>query len=46
VLAGIRNAVARAALGHATAADEIALQHCQERTKFGKRLGSVQIVQY
>ncbi len=45
VLAGTRNAVAWAALGHATAAYEIALQYCQERTQFGKPLVSFQIVQ-
>ena len=45
VLAGTRNAVAWAALGHATAAYEVALQYCQERTQFGKPLVSFQIVQ-
>jgi glutaryl-CoA dehydrogenase len=45
VLAGTRNAVAWAALGHATAAYEIAAQYCAERTQFGKPLISFQIVQ-
>jgi glutaryl-CoA dehydrogenase len=45
VLAGTRNAVAWAALGHATAAYEIAGQYCAERTQFGKPLVSFQIVQ-
>jgi glutaryl-CoA dehydrogenase len=45
VLAGTRNAVAWAALGHATAAYEIASHYCSERTQFGKPLVSFQIVQ-
>ena len=45
VLAGTRNAVAWGALGHATAAYEIASQYCSERTQFGKPLISFQIVQ-
>ena len=45
VLAGTRNAVAWGALGHATAAYEIAAQYCAERTQFGKPLVSFQIVQ-
>jgi glutaryl-CoA dehydrogenase len=45
VLAGTRNAVAWGALGHATAAYEIAAQYCSERTQFGKPLVSFQIVQ-
>jgi glutaryl-CoA dehydrogenase len=45
VLAGTRNAVAWAALGHATAAYEVAAQYCAERTQFGKPLVSFQIVQ-
>jgi glutaryl-CoA dehydrogenase len=45
VLAGTRNAVAWAALGHATAAYEIAAQYCAQRTQFGKPLVSFQIVQ-
>ena len=40
VLAGTRNAVAWAALGHATAAYEIAIDYCTERTQFGKPLVS------
>jgi glutaryl-CoA dehydrogenase len=45
VLAGTRNSVAWGALGHATAAYEIAAQYCGERTQFGKPLVSFQIVQ-
>jgi glutaryl-CoA dehydrogenase len=45
VLAGTRNAVAWGALGHATAAYEIAAQYCAERAQFGKPLISFQIVQ-
>jgi glutaryl-CoA dehydrogenase len=45
VLAGTRNAVAWAALGHATAAYEIAVAYCSERKQFGKPLVSFQIVQ-
>jgi glutaryl-CoA dehydrogenase len=45
VLAGTRNAVAWAALGHATAAYEIAVAYCRERKQFGKPLVSFQIVQ-
>jgi glutaryl-CoA dehydrogenase len=45
VLAGTRNAVAWGALGHATAAYEIAAQYCSERTQFGQPLVSFQIVQ-
>jgi glutaryl-CoA dehydrogenase len=45
VLAGTRNAVAWGALGHATAAYEIAAGYCAERTQFGKPLVSFQIVQ-
>ena len=45
VLAGTRNAVAWAALGHATAAYEIALAYCSQRQQFGKPLVSFQIVQ-
>jgi glutaryl-CoA dehydrogenase len=45
VLAGTRNAVAWGALGHATAAYEIAAQYCGERTQFGQPLVSFQIVQ-
>jgi glutaryl-CoA dehydrogenase len=45
VFAGTRNAVAWGALGHATAAYEIAAQYCQERAQFGKPLVSFQMVQ-
>jgi glutaryl-CoA dehydrogenase len=45
VLAGTRNAVAWGALGHATAAYEIALAYCQQRQQFGKPLVGFQIVQ-
>ncbi len=45
VLAGTRNAVAWAALGHATAAYEVAAAYCAERQQFGKPLVSFQIVQ-
>jgi glutaryl-CoA dehydrogenase len=45
VLAGTRNAVAWAGLGHATAAYDIAVSYCKQRTQFGKPLVSFQIVQ-
>jgi glutaryl-CoA dehydrogenase len=45
VLAGTRNAVAWGALGHATAAYEIAATYCAQREQFGKPLVSFQIVQ-
>jgi len=45
VLAGTRNAVAWAALGHATAAYEIAATYCAQRQQFGKPLVSFQLVQ-
>ena len=45
VLAGTRNAVAWAALGHATAAYDIAVAYCRQRQQFGKTLVSFQIVQ-
>ena len=45
VLAGTRNAVAWAALGHATAAYEIAAAYAAQRIQFGKPLVSFQIVQ-
>ncbi|TMM42445.1 MAG: acyl-CoA dehydrogenase [Actinobacteria bacterium] len=45
VLAGTRNAVAWAALGHATAAYEIAAAYCSQRKQFGKPLVAFQIVQ-
>jgi glutaryl-CoA dehydrogenase len=45
VLAGTRNSVAWAALGHATAAYEAAVAYCRQRRQFGKPLVSFQIVQ-
>src|SRR5207249_10565275 len=45
VLAGTRNAVAWGALGHATAAYEIAAAYAAERSQFGKPLVGFQIVQ-
>ena len=45
VLAGTRNSVAWAALGHATAAYEIAADYAARRVQFGKPLVSFQIVQ-
>jgi glutaryl-CoA dehydrogenase len=45
ILAGTRNVVAWAALGHATAAYEVAVTYCRERRQFGKPLVSFQIVQ-
>jgi glutaryl-CoA dehydrogenase len=45
VLAGTRNAVAWGALGHATAAYEVAVAYCKQRKQFGKPLVSFQIVQ-
>src|SRR6266536_45471 len=45
VLAGTRNSVAWAALGHATAAYEVAVAYCSQRRQFGKPLVSFQIVQ-
>jgi glutaryl-CoA dehydrogenase len=45
VLAGTRNSVAWAALGHATAAYEIAATYAAQRQQFGKPLVSFQIVQ-
>jgi glutaryl-CoA dehydrogenase len=45
VLAGTRNSVAWGALGHATAAYEIAVKYCSERVQFGKPLVRFQIVQ-
>ena len=45
VLAGTRNAVAWGALGHATAAYDIAMDYCSTREQFGKPLVSFQIVQ-
>jgi glutaryl-CoA dehydrogenase len=45
VLAGTRNAVAWGALGHATAAYDVAMTYCEQRHQFGKPLVSFQIVQ-
>jgi len=45
VLAGTRNAVAWGALGHATAAYDIAAAYTAERRQFGKPLVAFQIVQ-
>jgi glutaryl-CoA dehydrogenase len=45
VLAGTRNTVAWAALGHATAAYEIAAGYAAQRVQFGKPLVHFQIVQ-
>ena len=45
VLAGTRNVVAWGALGHATAAYEIAMDYASLRSQFGKPLVSFQIVQ-
>jgi glutaryl-CoA dehydrogenase len=45
VLAATRNAVAWAALGHATAAYDAAMAYCRQRVQFGKPLVAFQIVQ-
>ena len=45
VLAGTRYAVAWGALGHATAAYDIAVAYCMERQQFGKPLVRFQLVQ-
>ena len=45
VLAGTRYAVAWGALGHATAAYDIAVAYCMERQQFGQPLVGFQIVQ-
>jgi glutaryl-CoA dehydrogenase len=45
VLAGTRNTVAWGALGHATAAFDVAMAYCRQRVQFGKPLVSFQIVQ-
>jgi len=45
VLAGTRNTVAWAALGHATAAYEIAAAYAAERIQFGKQLVRFQLIQ-
>ncbi len=45
VLASTRGAVAWSALGHATAAYEVALAYTRQREQFGKELASFQLVQ-
>ena len=45
VLAGTRNTVAWAALGHATAAYDAAMTYCTDRVQFGRPLVGFQIVQ-
>jgi glutaryl-CoA dehydrogenase len=45
VLAGTRNTVAWASLGHAVAAYEIALSYAMERRQFGKPLVAFQMIQ-
>ena len=45
VLAGTRNTVAWSALGHATAAYDIAAAYARQRTQFGQPLHGFQIVQ-
>jgi len=45
VLASTRNSVAWGALGHATAAYEVALAYARQREQFGKTLTSFQLVQ-
>ncbi len=45
VLAGTRNAVAWASLGHAVAAYEIALTYATDRTQFGRPLVAFQMIQ-
>jgi glutaryl-CoA dehydrogenase len=45
VLASTRNSVAWGALGHATAAYEVALAYAQQREQFGKPLARFQLVQ-
>lgn len=45
VLASTRNSVAWSALGHATAAYEVALAYSQQREQFGKPLAAFQLVQ-
>jgi len=45
VLAGTRNTVAWAALGHATAAYDAAMMYCRQRVQFGRPLVSFQLVQ-
>ncbi len=45
VLASTRGAVAWGALGHATAAYEVALAYCRQREQFGRPLARFQLVQ-
>ena len=45
VLASTRNSVSWGALGHATAAYEVALDYSRQREQFGKPLSSFQLVQ-
>jgi glutaryl-CoA dehydrogenase len=45
VLAGTRNTVAWASLGHAVAAYEIALDYAKERHQFGRPLAGFQMIQ-
>ena len=45
VLAGTRNAVAWASLGHAVAAYEVAVAYTKERQQFGKPLAAFQLIQ-
>ena len=45
VLATTRNSVAWGALGHATAAYEVALEYARQREQFGKPLAGFQLVQ-
>jgi glutaryl-CoA dehydrogenase len=45
VLASTRSSVAWGALGHATAAYEVALSYCRQREQFGKPLVHFQLVQ-
>ena len=45
MLATTRASVAWGALGHATAAYEVALEYCRQREQFGKPLAGFQLVQ-
>jgi glutaryl-CoA dehydrogenase len=45
VLAGTRNTVAWAALGHATAAYDAAMTYCRQRIQFGRPLTTFQLIQ-
>jgi glutaryl-CoA dehydrogenase len=45
VLAGTRNSVAWASLGHAVAAYEVAVAYAKERQQFGKPLVAFQLIQ-